>query len=78
MKQWDLSHDKSSKWYLSDKMDFQSKLRMLDVAELKYKLNQLSSLNSINFEKKVNKEINKLDKAGMFNLGNMSPVHQLD
>jgi hypothetical protein len=68
----------ASKWYESDKADFSRYISSLDTEKFEQVYNNWKVMWSPQFEKDCQKEINKLDKAGMFNIGNLSPKHQLD
>lgn len=79
MKVWESSYrNKNSKWYNLDRLDYLDNIKRLSIDDLQKRLNNLTALNSKSFEKKVNAEINKMDKAGLFNIGGLSPIHQLD
>jgi hypothetical protein len=60
--------NQNSKWFSQDVQEFRKNLSVLSVKELIEKLARLSYYNSQTFERQANREINTLDKAGMYNL----------
>lgn len=72
------SLDKKSKWYNTDLQDYISFVKSRDKQELLRIYKNTCALNSDSFEKTVQREINLLDKAGMFVAKNMTPKHMLD
>jgi len=69
-----------SKWFNEDMENFKSRLNGQSENELKRQLGNLVALNggSAKFNKEVNDHLKELDKAGMFEMGNMSPLNALD
>jgi methyl coenzyme M reductase alpha subunit len=73
-----LNHD--SKWYAADLQDYITKINSLSVPELQGRINNLRNFVEPNspMNKMVNREINKLDTGGMFNINTMKPINALD
>jgi hypothetical protein len=63
---WERSQ-RESKFFAEDRKNYLIFLESKSDPELEDTYNRLSCLNSKSFENAVNKEINKLDKAGMYN-----------
>ena len=77
VKYW-LKSQKPSKWLEQDKKDYIAFLNRKSDEELNQTFNNLSALNSDRFEHKVNKELDKMDKSGLFNISKMTPFNALD
>lgn len=71
--------DVNSKWYLQDLADFKKRAAYSDLKKLPQQLANLQALNNSksSFTKTVNKEIKKLDAAGMFIAENLNPKNAL-
>ena len=65
----------ASKWYTQDIADFKQRISVLPTKEVERILNNLSSMNNgnSNFNKSVKSEVKALNKAGMFEMKNLSP-----
>ena len=75
IREYKKSLDKNSKWFNSDLENYKEGLKGKSSLQLKRMLDNIICLNGGNneFNKEIEKEINKLDKAGMFNTSNMNP-----
>jgi len=70
----------SSKWYEDDVNDFKRKISHKTEAELQQQLANILAISGKNqkFNSIVNKEINRMNKGGMFNVNAMKPINGLD
>ena len=68
----------SSKWFTQDIQEFKEKVSELRTSEVAERLRNRRAFNSPAFEKLVAKEEAKLNKAGMYDIGNMRPENALD
>lgn len=73
-----LTLNPESKFYNQDIIEFKNAISKKSAQDIKDHINRLKSYSSKYFEKKVNKELSKLDKQGMFNIKNFSPDNCLD
>lgn len=67
----------NSKWYEQDLAVFKDNVSKLSLKELQDKLDRLNQYDTT-LVKKAKKEISKLNKAGMFDITNMSNKNCLD
>jgi len=70
--------DKKSKWFTQDLNDFSLRLNSASIEQIKSSYNNLSYMNSKQSDIDFDKETKRLEKAGMFNVGNMKPANALD
>ena len=71
LKLWESTQNKSSRWFPQDKADFLSNVSKLSDDDVEMKLDRFRALTSKSFERAVDRELSKLDKAGMFNVRNI-------
>lgn len=71
---------KDSKFYEQDLADFKRTLAGKSESEAKEQLARLRALSGLDaaFNNTVSKEMDKLDKSGMFSMHNMKPTNALD
>lgn len=74
LQNWENSQNKQSKWYKQDRAAYISFLNKKSGGELERINNNFRFLNSST----IDREINKLDNAGMFNITKMKPENALD
>ena len=69
-----------SKWFTQDLQDYTDAVKRLSAPELLRAYNNIRAMNDKNssFNKTVNKEILKMQKAGMYDVSRMSPKNALD
>lgn len=70
--------DVNSKWYNEDLKSFTIGVNTSTVEQLQKTVNNLSYLQSKQSDVDFEIETKKLDKAGMFNIGNLKPINALD
>ena len=63
---YESSLNKESKWYQEDLANYKSNIARITPEEQQHLLNNIKALNSKVFENFVNREVNKMDKAGMY------------
>jgi hypothetical protein len=68
---------KTSKHYNQDLQDYKKFVASDSIKGLKEKLERSRVLNSKSFEKMVEKEVRKMDRAGMFNPSKMTAKYAL-
>ncbi len=75
IKEYKKSLDKNSKWFNSDLENYKEGLKGKSSKDLQRMLDNIICLNGGNkeFNKKIVREINKLEKAGMFDVSSLSP-----
>lgn len=80
LKVFKLSLNPNSKWYQQDLKDFTSILKTRTEKELQQQLANMRGI--VGLDPEVNKlcalEEKRMEKAGMYNLGNMKPENALD
>ena len=72
--------NKGSKWYKEDMQSFILSIENKSLIELKHMYNNLYCLGgkSSGFNSFISRELNELDKGGMFNVNNCKAVNCLD
>ena len=70
--------NKNSKFYKEDLQNFITNIKTASKTQVNQSLNNMSYMASKQSDIDFEKETNKLDKAGMFNIGNMKPINALD
>lgn len=70
--------DKRSKFYSQDLADFKTKINSVSFEQLQSSVNNMSYMASKKSDLDFDRETRKLDKAGMFNIGNMKSINALD
>lgn len=70
--------NKNSKWYNDDVVDFKNNLNKCSDSRIKEMYNNSIVFNSKSFEKFIDKEKEKLLKAGMYNMNNLKSQNSLD
>lgn len=70
--------DKKSKFYQQDITDFKNRIQSASAQQLEQSINNMSYMASKKSDIDFERETRKLDKAGMFNIGNMKPINALD
>jgi len=70
----------TSKWFKSDIAEYKTFLGTLSITDIRTRLNKLQALadTKSTFNKQIEKEVQLLDKAGMFNMSKMQPKNCLD
>jgi hypothetical protein len=74
------SLNSSSKFYTQDVADFKKRAETKTEAQLRQQLANMKCIMGMDSKvnKIVNTEVKRMDKAGMFKVGNMKPVNALD
>ena len=70
--------DKKSKWYNDDLANFSSHIKTASLDKINQSINNMSYAQSKKADADFNRETRKLEKAGMFNIGNMKVINALD
>lgn len=70
--------DKKSKFYSQDISDFKIRIQSTSIQQLQQSVNNMSYMASKKSDIDFERETTKLDKAGMFNIGNMKTINALD
>jgi len=76
--QFEKTLNKNSKFYNEDLQNFINNVSKENKQKSEKSLSRVGYLNSDIFAKKVKKEINKLDDAGLFNISKMKVNNSLD
>ena len=74
------SQNAKSKWFAQDLADFKLAISLRTDKELKQQLANLNALagNDSRFNRICDKEEKRMQRAGMYDLGNMKPKNALD
>jgi len=69
-----------SKWLKQDIAEYKANLSTLSITDIRNRLSKLNAMQDVNstFNKQVVKEVQLLDKAGMFNVSKMQSKNCLD
>lgn len=70
--------NKNSKFYNEDLQNFIDNISKESAKQSKISLSRVGSYSTKQFQSKVNKEIEKMDKSGMFNVKKMHALNSLD
>lgn len=75
-----LTLNTNSKFYADDVRDFKANISGLSETQINEKISRLNAItsNKSTFNKSVEKEMRKMDNAGMFNVSSMAPKNALD
>ena len=79
LRYWELKN-KKSKWFEEDKKEVLDALSNKTDEQLTSSLNNYNAMldNKSSLNRDVRRELNKMDKAGLFNIKSMKPENQLD
>lgn len=69
---------RNSRWYESDKVEFFAYIHSVSDEKLDRIYGNWIAMESPEFKKECDREINRLDKAGMYDIGKMKPENCLD
>ncbi len=80
IKEFTKSLNPSSRWYKIDIEDFTANIKAWDNNRCMQSLSNMKAMNNPDskFNRDVDKEIEKMEHAGLFNIGNMKPENCLD
>lgn len=78
MRNWERSNNPDSRFYNDDRTSYFRYISALDMKTLREKHSNSIALHSERFERMIERETNKMDRAGMFNVRNMKPENALD
>lgn len=70
--------NKKSKWFGQDVQDYSDNLVVQTSVRITELYNQALAFDSLEFEAEVEAEEKKMDKGGMYDMGNMKPENALD
>lgn len=70
--------DKKSKFYEQDIADFTQRIKYASLQQIQQSVNNMTYMASKKSDVDFDRETKKLDKAGMFNIGNMKAINALD
>ena len=70
--------DSNSKWYNDDLANFTRGISAAPLEQIERSINNMSYAQSKKADADFNRETRKLEKAGMFNIGNMKAINALD
>ena len=80
IKLWELSQNTGSKWYNQDRAEYIRYINSLPDHRVMEIYNNLACLagRSESFNRLIEKETAKMDRAGMYDIKQMKPINQLD